>query len=101
MRPIHDTWLPVLIDPIRLAVLGVLHERETASVRDLATMAHTSNRTLRRHLDILISLGMVHEVEAERDGVKPGRPATRFLLDPRVRKSLGELFAILCEPLEA
>jgi predicted ArsR family transcriptional regulator len=99
MRFVHPSWLTVFADPIRLTILGLLHERDRASVRELAVEAHGSNRTLRRHLDALIAIGVVHEVEGERDGVRPGRPPSRFLLDPAARRDLGELFAILGRPL--
>lgn len=99
MRPIHPTWTLVFADPIRLTILRMLHEREAASVRQLAREAHASNRTLRRHLDALTAVEIVHEVEGERDSVRPGRPPSRFLLDPGVRKDLQELFALLGRPL--
>ena len=92
-------WLVVFTDPVRLTVLRHLHDLGTATVTELSTGAHTSSRTLRRHLDALVALGIVHEVDDEREGVRPGRPPNRFLLDPDVRQRLEELFALLAEPL--
>jgi predicted ArsR family transcriptional regulator len=92
--------MAVFADPIRLTILQLLHRRDTASVRELAAAAHSSDRTLRRHLDALIAMGIAHEVEGERESIRPGRPPNVFLLDPAVREDLGALFAILERPLE-
>lgn len=100
MTAVHHTWLPVLTDPVRLTLLRLLHQYEITSVRELAEMAHTSNRTLRRHLEALIALGFVREVEADWESISAGRPASRFLLSPRVRRGLDDLFAVLSHPLE-
>jgi predicted ArsR family transcriptional regulator len=95
MRLDDPTWASVLADPIRLTVLRLLHRLGTADVRELAARAHTSNRTLRRHLEALVALGLVHQVDPERDSLKPGRPATQFLLDPQAREDLTQFFAAL------
>lgn len=99
MRSVHPTWLTVLSDPLRLTILRLLHQLGPSDVRVLAVQAHSSSRTLRRHLDALIAVRIVHEVGSAGDGFTPGRPASRFILDPRVREDLGDLFRILSRPL--
>ena len=95
---VDPTWTALFTDPIRLAIVRLLYRLDSADVRELAAATHTSNRTLRRHLDGLVALGLVHDAGAERDGVKLGRPAARFLLDPQAREDLTHLFAALQRP---
>jgi len=90
----------VLSDPVRLSILDALCERHLASAAEIAGVNHASERTVQRHLVALVALGLVHEVDAESDGESPGRPATRFMLNPRARESVLALLEVLEDPLE-
>jgi DNA-binding transcriptional ArsR family regulator len=93
------SWISVLIDPVRLAVLRALCELPTATIAELRLHCHSSDPTVRRHLDALAALGLVHEQPGKRDGLTPGRPASRFTLAGETADRLSALFAILEEPL--
>lgn len=99
MKEIHPTWLPIFADPARLTTLALLHRCGIASVRDLATHAHTSTRTLRRHLDALVAVGVARAIQDENGQIRSGRPPTCYLVDPEVHGILDELFALLARPL--
>ena len=62
-------------------------------------MCHTSDPTIRRHLTSLEALDLVREVPGERNGLTPGRPPSRFILDPDVAMRLSNLFELISEPL--
>ena len=96
---VHSSWFSVLTDPIRLTVLHSLCELGTATMPELSAHGHISARTLRRHLDALAALGLVIEQRGEGDGSRSGRPASRFALRPRARRSARALFEVLSEPL--
>ena len=91
--------MAVLTDPVRLAVLRGLCELGTATTAELRARCHTSDPTVRRHLEALEALGLVHEQPGERDGLTPGRPARRFTLDADVVDRIFALFEVLSEPL--
>lgn len=96
---LHWSWAAVLTDPVRLAVLRALCGLRTATIAELRRRCHTSDRTVRRHLEALEALGLVNEQPGERDGLTPGRPASRFTLDPDAAERLGALFEVLSDPL--
>lgn len=97
---VHPSWLAVLSDPVRLNLLRCLCEAERAlSSGELAPRAHTSERTVRRHLDALAELGLVDQRHGESDGETPGRPATCFTLPAGVREATLALFDLLSRPL--
>jgi DNA-binding transcriptional ArsR family regulator len=96
---VHPSWLDVLSDPVRLAVLRWLTEVGGATVAELAEDVHASDRTVQRHLAALVALEIVREAKSKGDGESPGRPPSRFSLDPRARESALALFAVLSEPL--
>lgn len=96
---LHWSWVSVLTDPVRLAVLRGLCELRTATIGELRGRCHSSDPTVRRHLEALTALGLVDEQPGERDGLTPGRPASRFTLAPESAERLSELFAIVTEPL--
>jgi DNA-binding transcriptional ArsR family regulator len=87
-------WLEVIADPIRLGILRSLSEVKEATTSDLATWGQASSQTLRRHLEALVSLGVIREHPARSDGETPGRPAARFSLSSEVRKSVQSVFAV-------
>jgi predicted ArsR family transcriptional regulator len=100
MHSVHPSWLDVLSDPVRLAVLRSLTELGSATAAELAEVVHASDRTVQRHLAALVALEVVREMGGKGGGKSPGRPASRFSLDPRARRSARALFAVLSEPLE-
>jgi predicted ArsR family transcriptional regulator len=85
-------WLEVVADPIRLGILRSLSEVAEATTSDLAAWGQASSQTLRRHLEALVSVGVIHEHPAESDGETPGRPAARFSLSREVRESVQSVF---------
>jgi DNA-binding transcriptional ArsR family regulator len=96
---VHPSWLEVLSDPVRLSVLDSLSRLGVATTVDLMSHTHTSDRTLRRHLDALVSLGVVRELPGQSDGETPGRPADRFALEPRIGDRVATLLKLLEQPL--
>jgi DNA-binding transcriptional ArsR family regulator len=96
---IHWSWSAVISDPVRLSILRALCELGTATMAELLPGCHTSERTVRRHLDALAALGLVSEEPGERDGLTPGRPAGRFILDGEVARRARPLFRLLSQPL--
>jgi DNA-binding transcriptional ArsR family regulator len=93
------SWTAVLTDPVRLSVLRCLCRLRIATIAELTDLCHTSDPTVRRHLEALETLGLVHEQRAEADGVTPGRPARRFMLDPDAATRLCALFDLISVPL--
>jgi len=98
---VHPTWLPLLSDPVRLTVLGALCERPQSTAADLSRLTHVSDRAVRRHLELLVSIGIVHEHRGERDGLTQGRPATRFAVDSNAVERVRLLLILLRTPLPA
>jgi len=97
---VHPSWLAVLSDPVRLNLLRCLCEAEgPMTSRELAPKAHTSERTVRRHLDALVELGLTEQRSGQSDGETPGRPATAFSLSSSAREALVTLFDLLRRPL--
>jgi len=94
-----SSWLTVLVDPVRLSILRSLCELQTATMADLRQRCHTSDSTIRRHLDSLESLELVREYRGKRDGLTPGRPARRYTLDNGTATRISELLEILNKPL--
>jgi DNA-binding transcriptional ArsR family regulator len=91
--------MAILTDPVRLSVLRGLCHLGEATTAELREVCHTSDPTIRRHLTALETLALVREQPARRDGVSPGRPARRFVLDPDAGERLCALFELLSEPL--
>jgi predicted transcriptional regulator len=98
---VHPTWVPVLTDPVRLTILGALSQSPLLTSSELSRRVHVGDRAVRRHLEVMSSLGLVHEHRGERDGLTPGRPASRYALDPSVEGTLQALFGLLTDPLPA
>jgi DNA-binding transcriptional ArsR family regulator len=94
-------WLEVVADPIRLGILRALSQVAEATTSDLATVGQASSQTLRRHLDALVSLGVIHEHPAQSDGETPGRPAARYSLPGEVRQSVRAVFSSPAAPRES
>jgi len=86
-------WLEVIADPVRLGILRSLSQVSEATASDLASWGQASSQTLRRHLEALVSLGVIREHPARSDGETPGRPAARFSLSGEVRESVRSVFA--------
>lgn len=81
-------WLEVIADPVRLGILRSLSQVSEATTSDLAAWGQASSQTLRRHLEALVSLGVIREHPARSDGETPGRPAVHFSLPSEVRESV-------------
>lgn len=92
-EPKTARWLEVIADPIRLAILRSLSRVEEATASDLATWSQASSQTLRRHLEALVSLGIIREHPARSDGETPGRPPARFSLPAEMRESVRSVLA--------
>jgi DNA-binding transcriptional ArsR family regulator len=90
--------LEVIADPIRLTILRSLSQVEEATASDLATWSQASSQTLRRHLEALVSLGVIREHPARSDGETPGRPPARFSLPAEMRDSVRAVLAPGREP---
>jgi DNA-binding transcriptional ArsR family regulator len=86
-------WLEVIADPVRLTILRSLSQVEEATASDLATWSQASSQTLRRHLEALVSLGVIREHPARSDGETPGRPPARFSLPAEMRESVRSVLA--------
>jgi DNA-binding transcriptional ArsR family regulator len=86
--PTAAKWLEVVADPIRLGILRSLSQVEEATTADLAAWGQASSQTLRRHLEALVSLGVIREHPAKSDGETPGRPAARYSLPEAMRESV-------------
>lgn len=91
--------MAIRTDPVRISVLGGLCHLGTATTAELCRECHTSDATVRRHLEALEALGLIREQPAEGDGVSPGRPARGFTIDPEAAARLRTLFELLSEPL--
>jgi predicted ArsR family transcriptional regulator len=89
----------VLTDPVRLAVLMTLSTMGNGSAAEIAQRCHASERTVKRHLDALVALGIVRESRGESGSDRRGRPPARFILDATVRDRALEVFALLRQPL--
>jgi predicted ArsR family transcriptional regulator len=87
-------WLNAVVDPIRLHIVVSLLDAADAMAADL-TSGPVSPQTLRRHLEALVSTGIVAKCSGASDGETPGRPAARFRLDPSVRDSVSMLVSTL------
>jgi predicted ArsR family transcriptional regulator len=88
-------WIWAVVDPIRLEILRVLASRNDATVPVLALRSGATPRTLRRHLEALVTLGVVQERPGNADGLTPGRPPSRFSLRPELRPSVAGAFGFL------
>lgn len=80
-------------------MLEGLAEMGEGSATELAERIDASEAALRRHLDLLVTLGVALERRGSSDGLTPGRPAARYLLTPEVRERARQLFMLLREPL--
>lgn len=96
---VHSTWLEVLVDPVRLNVLLALGDRGAGTAGEIAARCHASERTVKRHLEALVTLGVTRKAPAESDGERPGRPPARFILDNAAREQARTLVALLSQPL--
>ena len=88
VAPRATSWLEMIADPIRLGILRSLSQVTEATTADLASWGQASSQTLRRHLDALVSVGLILEHPAQSDGETPGRPAARFSLSLEMRESV-------------
>jgi DNA-binding transcriptional ArsR family regulator len=95
--PTAARWLEVIADPVRLGILRSLSQTDEATAAELAEWGQASSQTLRRHLDALVSLGVIRERAARSDGETPGRPAAHFSLPAEMRESVRSVL----EPAES
>lgn len=100
MDRVAHNWLDAIADPTRLHILRSLVEVPDATITDLL-VDWASAQTLRRHLEALVSTGVVDEQPGTSDGETPGRPPTRFKLVPEVRAGLPSALLISSPPTEA
>ena len=84
--------LGAVADPIRVHILRSLSQVGMATASDLAATAAASHQTLRRHLEAMVTTGVLDEHPGQSDGETPGRPASRFSLSPENRDSIRQLF---------
>jgi predicted ArsR family transcriptional regulator len=98
-KHVHPSWIPVLTDPLALSLLLALAEEPGLTVSALGRRCHVSPRAVRRQLDGLSAIGLVAEQPGKRDGLTPGRPASRFVLDAEVSERLQPFLALLAAPL--
>lgn len=84
--------LHAVADPTRIHILRSLSERGMATAADLTAGVALSHHTLRRHLTALVGIGILRKHPGESDGETPGRPATRFSLNPEAREGIIRLF---------
>lgn len=99
VNELDPSWVAILSDPARLSLLHGLCQLEAATIVELRKMCHTSDPTVRRHLEALVALGLVREEPAERDRITSGRPPKRFVLAADAADRLCALFRLLSEPL--
>ena len=85
-------WLHGVADPVRLGVLRGLTAVERATAAELADRCQASMPTLRRHLDALVTIGLIEQEAGESDGETQGRPAAQFSLNPQLRASVESAF---------
>ena len=88
-----NSWLRLIADPVRLEIIQALARSKEASAADIARSGPTSEPTLRRHLEALVSLGLVQQRYRESDGTI-GRPPTLFSLSPEVRASVRAILKL-------
>lgn len=81
-----------IADPVRLGLVCCLAERGEATAAELSERCQASGPTIRRHLEALVTSGLVVEAAGASDGVTPGRPAARYSLLVEARESLARLF---------
>jgi predicted ArsR family transcriptional regulator len=95
---VHPSWLDVLTDPVRLDVLLALSAARAGSAAEIACMCHASERTVKRHLDTLVVLGLAR-VGRPRGDERSGRTPRRFVLDAAVKERTDALVELLSKPL--
>jgi predicted ArsR family transcriptional regulator len=88
--------LDSIADPVRLGLVRCLVKIREATAAELSGHCQASGPTIRRHLEALVTSGIVAEAVGESDGTTPGRPAARFSLRPEVRESLARVSALSC-----
>jgi predicted ArsR family transcriptional regulator len=86
-----------IADPVRLGLVRCLAEKGETTAAELSGRCQASGTTIRRHLEALVSSGLVTEAPGASDGATPGRPAARFSLRPEARESLAH-FLVLYRP---
>jgi predicted ArsR family transcriptional regulator len=86
-------WLEVIAEPVRLQILRSLCVVPEATAAELAKRSPASHQTLRRHLEVLESAGVIEARAGSSDGSSSGRPAARFSLAAAVRESVRSAFA--------
>ena len=96
---VHASWLDVLGDPIRIRLLESLVQVGEASAVELREWINASEPALRRHLETMVALGLAVERQGASDGLTPGRPPSRYRLEPEVRERALRLFDLLADPL--
>lgn len=87
MREIHHRLLDAIAEPTRLHILRSLIDQPEATISDLLADG-ASVQTLRRHLEALVSVGVVLARPGQSDGETPGRPPARFSLATEFRQGL-------------
>jgi predicted ArsR family transcriptional regulator len=90
---LYVDWIEAVADPVRLRILRSLSSVPDATAADLVSSGSVSSQTLRRHLDALVALGVIHMQPGASDGQTPGRPATRFSLAAGMRERVVRLIA--------
>jgi DNA-binding transcriptional ArsR family regulator len=85
-------WLQLIADPVRYEIVRTLALTGECTAAELAERGVLSKPTLRRHLDALVSVGVVDRHRSESDGQTPGRPPVRYSLAAEVRASMRAFF---------
>jgi DNA-binding transcriptional ArsR family regulator len=92
VKPVR--WLRVIAEPTRLEILRLLMETRSATASELTGNGCASGPTVRRHLQALVTMGVVKEDVGESDGETTGRPPARYSLPSEVRAGLSLLMGI-------
>jgi predicted transcriptional regulator len=90
-------WLAGVANPVKLAVLQALADTGSATVGEIAQLCEASTPTIRRHLDAMVTSGIILEEVGASDGLTTGRPATTYSLPASISTSVRLVFASIFE----
>lgn len=88
---VDQALLVGIADPLRLALVLCLARLGQATAPRLGELCDASLPTVRRHLETLVTIGIVTQAPGISDGATSGRPASRFSLRREVRERAQRL----------